>query len=177
MMNRPAIFRACCFVFVGLLLVSSSASPQSPAAPRAALNVKLGLWEGTVTVQTSGAPPIDTSKMSPEQRARIEAAMQAAMHKAAMPHTVRSCVTREKLEKDFLPDNGAGCKDTIIANSPTVYAVKFDCSGKHPSTGELHFEALSPEDVRGSGEFAMGSMTSISTITAKWVAASCGDVR
>jgi Spy/CpxP family protein refolding chaperone len=60
------------------------------------LNVKLGLWETTFVAQTSGMPPIDTSNLTPEQRARIEAAMEMAKNRAATPHTVRTCLTSRR---------------------------------------------------------------------------------
>jgi hypothetical protein len=43
------------------------------------------------------------------------------------------------------------------------------------------FEAASPELVKGSGQFTMArgghKMESTSNMTAKWVGASCGDVK
>ena len=44
------------------------------------LDVKTGQWESTMTGQTTGMPPIPDdvlNRMTPEQRAKIQAAMQA----------------------------------------------------------------------------------------------------
>ena len=56
----------------GLLLSAMLlAATTVTAAP---LDVKLGLWESTVTTEASGAPPMDLSSLTPEQKARVKAA-------------------------------------------------------------------------------------------------------
>ncbi len=148
------------------------------------LNVKLGLWEATIVVQSSGAPPIDTSKMTPEQRARMEAALEASRKRAATPHTTRTCLTKEKLEQmPFQDRKDQSCKHTVTASTTSMYAVKFACTGEQgaATSGEWHFEAATPELVKGNGEITMENagqkMVSTTTMTAKWVADSCGDVK
>jgi len=54
------------------------------------LDVKLGLWEVTSASTRSGMPTIDTSKMTPEQRARVEAALQGAQRSAQRHRCARS---------------------------------------------------------------------------------------
>ena len=170
--------RCCGFVLVGLVLASSSASLQVLKGSRVPLNVKLGLWEITAVTQMSGTPPMDTSTMTPEQRTRMAAAMEAVKQRAATPHTYRTCLTKEKLDKELF-ENKESCKSTVLESSSKVYAVKFECGGAHPSTGEWHFVALTPETVKGNGTFTMepNKMVSTSTATGKWVAASCGNVK
>jgi len=166
-------------LFIGVALVATA-----PAVFAETLNVKLGLWETTMVAQTSGMPPIDMSHMTPEQRARMEAAMEAAKTRAATPHTIRTCLTKEKLEKGLFQDkdNDASCKHKVITKSTTVYAVRFDCSRENNNTtGEWRFEAVTPENVKGNGKFTIEhagqKMSSTGTMTAKWVAASCGNVK
>jgi len=165
-------------LFIGVALVATA-----PAVFAETLNVKLGLWETTMVAQTSGMPPIDMSHMTPEQRARMEAAMEAAKTRAATPHTIRSCLTKEKLDKAlFHEDNEASCKHTVITRSATVYAVKFECRRENNnSSGEWRFEAVTPEKVKGDGNFAVENggrkMSSRGTMTAKWIGPSCGAVR
>lgn len=165
--------------FISVALVATA-----PAVFAETLNVKLGLWETTTVAQTSGMPPIDTSHMTPEQRARMEAAMEAVKNRAATPHTIRSCLTKEKLDKALFQDkdNDASCKHTVITRSATVYAFKFECSRENNnSSGEWRFEAVTPEKVKGDGKFAVENggrkMSSRGTMTAKWIAPSCGAVR
>jgi hypothetical protein len=38
-----------------------------------ALDVKPGLWETTRTVESHGVPPLEEGRMTPEQKARVEA--------------------------------------------------------------------------------------------------------
>jgi hypothetical protein len=70
------------------------------------LNVKTGLWEATMTTTTSGAAPIPAellSRLTPEQRAKMEegAKVKASFASKTRTITSKSCVTREQLEKGF----------------------------------------------------------------------------
>ena len=75
-------------VLVGLSAVLVAQTP--------ALDVKLGLWENTIVTNMGGPPPIDTSKMSPEQPAKMAEAMKAAekIASASLPAMlmVKECV-------------------------------------------------------------------------------------
>src|SRR3982751_1556567 len=63
-----------------------------------ALNLKPGLWENTITTSIGGMPPVDTSKMPPEQAARIAEAMKAMSGDKAT--TTKDCVKKADLEKE-----------------------------------------------------------------------------
>src|SRR5215467_16319582 len=83
---------------LGLILISSLGWCADKLQPP---DVKLGLWETTVTSQMSGLPPIPPealARMTPEQKARMEAAMKARSGHPTT-HTSRHCVTKEQLEK------------------------------------------------------------------------------
>jgi len=156
--------------------------PASAGNPN--LNVRTGLWEMTTVAQTSGAPPVDLSNLTPEQRAKVEAMMGSIMKSAAMPHTIHTCVTQEKLAKSPFEDldKGGACKRTIVAASATALDVRFECTQERQTTsGEWRFEAATPELLKGSGhmtiERAGKKMESTSSVTAKWVGASCGNVK
>ena len=60
------------------LLVTSVAAAGLAAAQSPNLDVKLGLWEITTVTKGAGMPAMDTSKMPPEARARVEARRIAA---------------------------------------------------------------------------------------------------
>ncbi|HEY5102749.1 MAG TPA: DUF3617 domain-containing protein [Steroidobacteraceae bacterium] len=150
-----------------------------------ALNVKTGLWQSTITVQTSGQLPIpeaDLAKMSPEQRQHIEAAMKAAVASAAQPHTVASCVTAEQLRKGLLfKTEDASCKRTIVSSSSSASEMHEECTGALARTSTIHFHAISPKEIDGQMHMTVTrddrTMTSKGTIHSKWLAADCGDVK
>lgn len=164
----------------GAFLVA--ASTWGPAAARAApFDARLGLWEVTHTTETKGAPPIDTSKLTSEQRARLEQMLKA--RQGERTKTLRSCLTKEKLEKDVFPaeKEDASCKRTLISNTRTVREMRMECAGEHPMTGNVRFEALSRERVRGNADMTIGGgprpMTVHSTMAARWIGSDCGNVK
>jgi hypothetical protein len=83
-------------------------------AQKPALNLKLGLWELSSTGQVGGQlPAIDTIKMTPEQKAKFEAAMSAM---AAHTTVIKSCFTQEKFDRSnfMMTDRDAeNCKQTV----------------------------------------------------------------
>ncbi len=176
-MSRSFV-RALLVAFGLAIAILSSASAQHPK-----LNVKLGLWEATTVVQTSGTMPFDTSGLTEEQRARMAGAMANMQKQMSMPHTIKTCVTEEKLEKDpFENKNHKSCKDTVVSSSTTAYDVKFECDeGGETQSGEWRFEAENPEMVKGTGQMTFErdghKMTSNTSMTAKWVGAECGNVK
>src|SRR6188472_2497773 len=80
---------------------SSVLVAQAPA-----LDLKVGLWEHTIVTSMSGVPPVDTSKMSPEQAARAAEAMKAMGNDKSV--TTKTCLQKEDLAKDsFMMPNSA----------------------------------------------------------------------
>ena len=75
------------FGAVAAIAVGALALTQVRAADLT-LNVKTGLWQTTVSMETSGQLPIpeaDLAKMTPERRQQFEAAMNTAMANASQP--------------------------------------------------------------------------------------------
>src|SRR5882762_10203068 len=67
-------------------------------------NIKPGLWEVSIDPHVSGEMPIpedQLAKMTPEQRARLEAAMKGHMAKGARPRVYKECMTPEKIARGF----------------------------------------------------------------------------
>jgi Spy/CpxP family protein refolding chaperone len=163
-------------ITVALVVASTAAWAQS-------LNVKPGLWEVTATTHASGLPPMDLSSLPPEQRAKIEAAMKKQMNDMAKPTVTRECMTKEKIDKELFGDKDLdpSCKRTSITRTATVQELKVECTGKQKMTGTMHFEALTPEAVKGTvnmvAEGAGQTMNASSTFTAKWLGDNCGDVK
>src|ERR1035441_6170576 len=83
-----------------LLVVSFLAPLAGWAADPVPMDIKLGLWESTITTQMSGMPALPPellSKLTPEQRAKMEAAM--GRGGASPKTTTRHCVTKETLNQ------------------------------------------------------------------------------
>jgi hypothetical protein len=134
-------------------------------------------------VQTSGMPPIDTSQLTPEQRARIEA-MMSQRQGQAKPETRRECLTQERLDKLLFQDpKDTSCKQTPVSMSATSAEVKIACTGENgmSATGTVHVDAPTPETVKGQATMTSSgggnTMNMHSTFTARWVSADCGSVK
>ena len=95
-------------------LTSWTADPVQP------LDVKLGLWETTTVNEMSGMPPMPAevlAKLTPEQRAKMEAAFKARAAQGPRTTTQRTCLTKEELSKPLAlgDDNDKSCARTIIS--------------------------------------------------------------
>jgi len=152
------------------------------------LDVKLGLWESTLTSQTTGMPPLPEellSKLTPDQRARMEAAMKARAAKGPQTRVTKSCLTKDQLDKalTFGSEGNAACKRTLINSSSTKQDIRFDCSDEKSGmkgSGTVHVEAINSENVKGAVQVsAAGGANNMNTqmsFSAKWVSSDCGDV-
>jgi hypothetical protein len=175
-MNRTSHvlgFAAAVAIAAGL---TATAVAQTPA-----LDIKFGLWETTTVanVDMGGMPAMDTSKMTPQQKAKMEEAMKIAG--AQHTDTRRRCVTREDIGKSFFPPAQEGCTDAITANTRTTLDMTRTCTGAHTETSKVHMEAISPESTKGtiaSTTQQGGRMQKVNiAFTSKWVAADCGKVK
>jgi Protein of unknown function (DUF3617) len=172
---------------VGTALVALAIVVLAEAAEPIKLNIKPGLWEIASEGKIDGAPPIpddQLARMTPEQRARFEAAMQASMAEAAKAHLSKNCVTPEKIARglDIQQHNNASCDKKIAVNSASELDVNEDCStDKGNTVMREHFQLSGSEQMSGSVHMvrtsAGKSMTIDSNIHGKWLGASCGDVK
>ncbi len=168
-----------------LLVVFATAAllAQTPA-PKPALNVRMGLWETTSTMNIGGdMPGVDMSQMTPEQKAHMQAMMQNMM--GAHTTTVKSCLTRQKFDEDTFmtqKDPDMKCEQKITTNTATTLEITETCTGDRPTTMHIHFTAASPTSVQGTvktttAATAGHAMNMDGTITSKWLSADCGDVK
>ncbi len=156
----------------------------SQAAP-VSLNLKYGLWEVTSAGTIKGAPPIPASalaNLSPAQKAQMQAAMAAAMASANKPHTYKSCVTAESIQRGFRdPELSNGCTETVVSSTATDMQVKIACTGRQKMSGTIHFQASSPQAMSGVIDVTVaengGAMKVNRQISGKWVGADCGAVK
>ena len=147
------------------------------------LEVKLGLWETTVVGESSGAPPIPPemlAKMTPEQRARMEAAFKQQQAEGPKTHTFKKCMTREDLNRtDFMGKDDPQCTRTIISSSSRKLEGKVDCTrGGGKQSGTFTIEATDSSNVKGNVHMVMSAgantMTSNTHFTSKWMGHVCG---
>jgi hypothetical protein len=163
----------------GLMVLMCAAAFAADVAP---LDVKAGEWETTVNTQGAGAiaaaaiPPDVLSKMSPDQRAKVE----AALKQANQPKTTvsRKCVKKEDLSKPLTLGNNRTCKETLVDSSRTKQEVHVDCDDKGGKvSGTVRVEALSSENIKVDMQFTVAmngqTMSMNNTATAKWLGAAC----
>jgi hypothetical protein len=168
-----------------LLVVSLCTTAVAVAAQKIEpLNVKLGLWEMTMASKMSGQLPIPAeylSRLTPEQRAKLEEGMKARAAGPAQTHTYKSCLTKEKMETNPFADK-QNCTNTVLTSTSSRIALKVQCTEKNVTlSGNGEFEALSTESVKGSAHMTSTNgdhtMNSELTYTGKWIGSACGDVK
>jgi hypothetical protein len=163
--------------------ITAATLAQAPPAPK--LNVKLGLWEMTTSVNLGGEMPgmtgMDMSKMTPEQQAQMQAAMKAMM--GAHTSVNKTCMTKEKLDSStfMMPDGAnATCKPTIGTNTATTLDADVSCTGAETTKAHVHIVATSPTAITGTASATTSqagkTMTMDLKTSGKWIAAACGDV-
>jgi hypothetical protein len=147
---------------------------------------KPGLWETSVTMQMPGMgiPEDRLAKMTPEQRAQVEAMMSSRMGRGAQPITGRSCETAETLKREhaYGADLGKTCKITPVSSNGTKQVIQLTCemeNGKTDATVTVetpdleHFNATGVMHVNTQGR----SMDMTQKISGKWISSDCGDVK
>ncbi|MEP6916399.1 MAG: DUF3617 family protein [Acidobacteriota bacterium] len=161
------------------LLSGATAVAFAQTAPT--LDVRSGLWELSMTssIDLGGEPPVDTSKMTREQKAKLKEALQ----RMAEPHreVQRKCVTKESLVESLVQNADAACIEKVGANTKTRFDVLRTCGGGRPGGTELHVEAASPRNLKGTIRALTSQNGKQQTMkiafTGKWIAAACGTVK
>jgi Protein of unknown function (DUF3617) len=170
---------------VAVLLVAGLWSAALLAAGLTRLNVKTGLWETTTTGVNTGKialPPDVAARLSPEQRAKIEAAMAARGSQGPKTVTSQHCVTEEELTKDPFTDRGKDakwkCDQTALNSTGSSLEVHEVCSdGSSKMDMHVSVQAIDSEHVKGNvqADMTMGghTMHQNTQFTSKWLGASC----
>jgi len=148
------------------------------------LNVKPGLWERTSTVKTAGHLPIPAGmldKLTPDQRARFEARMNASPSGKSRTTTEQSCLTKQQLEEPINLGRES-CALTISESTTTKAAGSIVCNiqGMQMS-GNAQFEAPDQEHITGTEHVTStgngNSMTTDATFTSRWLGSNCANVQ
>ena len=172
-----------------ILLVLAFLTPLAGwAVDPVPLDVKLGLWETTMTNQmdiSSLIPPEALAKLTPEQRAKMEAAMQG--RGGARMNTYKHCVTKDTINEALSSarDNNKAmqCTRTFVTSTSTKLVMHMECtatSGSMKTSSDIQVEAIDRENTKASfvttaaGGGRGGNMKM--ELTSKWLGADCGDV-
>jgi Protein of unknown function (DUF3617) len=178
--------RAIRVISIGIC-VSAAAVLSALAADNTPLKVKPGLWEVTSEGQNSGTPPIPPealARLSPDQRAQMEAHFKDMMAKQAQRRVTKRCVTQKEIDQGFdkIDQMTRGqCTQTITASSSTLREGSIQCAGTTTSSGTYRFEAPNPETFSGNWDMTTSdsghSMRLKNTMQGKWLSADCGTVQ
>ena len=169
-----------------ILLVMAFLSPLAGwAADPVPMDVKLGLWETTMTNQmdmSSMLPPEVLSKLTPEQRARMEAGMSG--RGGARTSTTKHCITKDTINEALTSASRANrevnCTRTFATSTSTRQVVHMECtSGTMKTSGDIQVEVIDRETTKGSMVMTSGGGRGGNMKmewTTKWLGADCGDV-
>jgi len=154
----------------------------------AAQNLKPGLWETTHNMKSSGGEmekaQAQMANMPPEQRKMMEKMM--AEHGMKMgaggpgAMNVKTCMTKEMVERSELPAQHGDCKTTSQQRSGNTIKMAFTCTNP-PSSGEGQYTIVSPEAytmkmvVKSTAQGKPETMNM--DASGKWLAADCGSVK
>lgn len=172
------------YLVVGTMLIAASFCVS-------AQTMKPGLWEINNKMQAGGSRGQDMAKaqrsmenMPPEQRRMMEEIMakQGVSVGRDGPGSIgaKVCVTREMAERNEIPSQREGCKQTVSPRSGNTMKISFTCTNP-PSSGEGQITFVSPE------AYSMNmTMTTVAEgqpqkvnmdATGRWLSADCGAIK
>lgn len=130
-------------------------------------------------------PPIPAdvlAKMTPEQRQQFQQSMAATMGNMSKAVVTRSCLTEKTLQRGLdMSRPQENCHRTTSHVTSRLIDATMECTGEHKTTGTFHFEAVSPEQIRGDFSIVStgggNTMTIKRTMTGKWLGSDCGTVK
>ena len=162
----------CGWVLVGVACAAGAAEK---------LDIRTGSWEVTATTQMSGMPLSDEmlGKMTPQQRAEVQAAMREEAAKGPQTEVTRECITAEDVERPFQSASGEDCTQTIVRTTRTTQEARLVCTGEHKGEGLLRVNAPNPETMTATLDLRAGdgpnAFTIKSRMKGRWLAAQCED--
>ena len=166
----------------GLACVLLTASGLWAADSFTPLNVKPGQWEASITTETSGLPPIPPealARLTPEQRAQMEAVMKG---RSGQPRTTvsKSCVQPDDIKNPLaFANEQRTCKPTIVSSSSTKEEIRVDCAepNQPKTSGTIKVEAVSSELIKISMQMTSSdgnrTMNFSMNGTSKWLGPAC----
>jgi hypothetical protein len=169
---------------IALFAFTLAAAPAWAADAVEPLDMKPGLWQITLIVRTTGLPPIPpdvAAKLTPEERARIDAKAKEKAAEGPRISVKKSCLDEKELQQPLMltfGGGGQGCQQTVTNASRKRQEIRVDCgTGTPHGGGTVLIEAMDPEDAKVSSSWfaADGARTMkvSSTATLKWLGAAC----
>jgi hypothetical protein len=170
------------YLVAALLACASAAGAQ---------NLKPGLWEVTHKMQSNGQMGQDMSQMQqqlasmpPEQRKMVEEMMARQGVKpgagGAGGMSVKTCMTKEMVEKNELPAQQGDCTTTHQSRSGNTMKFTVACT-KPPSTGEGQVTFSSPEAYSMKMAVTTESRGKPEKMNmeggGKWLGSDCGNIK
>ena len=174
-----------------LRLCAAGATALLATAVQAQTHIRPGLWEEQITVKSDN-PQANAAmaqmqeklaSMPPEQRAAIEKMMAGhGIGAGGAPNTVRTCITKEQVERGFTPDANGRCQHTNVVNSGNVTKFDFTCTSAHSDvSGHGQFTRISDSAFAMTSAADMvtktSSMHTQTDVAGKFVSSDCGDVK
>jgi hypothetical protein len=172
---RNALLLGAAFLAMPALLVAADKTP---------LNAKTGLWQVTVNHTTSGQlgiPPDVAARLTPEQRAQVEAAMKnRSGANGSAPATYEKCITKDDLSKDPFSNNNnkQNCSEKVIKSTSSDLEVQETCATQQgKSDAHMNLHVVDSEHVKGTGHVVSvvggHTMNVDLNFDSKWKSASC----
>jgi Protein of unknown function (DUF3617) len=174
---------------IQLSVILSCATLLFAAGTYQPLNVKPGLWQVTEVSTVGGAPPITPAmqarlnKMTPEQRAHVEAMMKSRFGGTPRTTQYKKCVTAKDLNTNaFVNGPGEKCTWNIVNSTGTDMEARGTAceAGKEQGMDtdvDIKLHVVDPENVKATVQGkATGNGQNVNidnTLTGKWMAASC----
>jgi hypothetical protein len=189
---RNAILAGTALLASGMLYAADDIKP---------FDAKVGLWETVATTQMSGMPAMPAmpqlseeqlSKMPPEARARVQAAMKGIPGVGSpTTNTSRSCMTEASFKKALELGSQQNCTRKVVSSSSSKQEIHIECTQSGATTaGDLTVERVDSEHAKGSmtanitmanagvnPKASGGPMTMKMTFNSKWLGADCGSVK
>ncbi len=169
---------------ISLCVVCLSATVLLAQSKLTPMDVKTGLWQNTSIITLSGTPglpPDALAKLTPEQRARYDAAMSSMGNGTARTVTSKSCLTQKDLIKDPFKDNSGQmtCQETVLNSTTSDLEIKESCA-QQPAKFDFRIKihAIDSEHAVGNGQ-GSGTMDGSHTMNSnmkmdlKWLGATC----
>jgi len=172
----------------GILLGVALMCPMAGWAADQPFDIKPGLWNISTTTQMSGAPPIpNLDQMTPEQRARIEAALKN-VGGGSHAITMKKCITKEDIQKalaEASSSKDSTCSPKLVSSSASKVVLHIDCTQEKretKSSGDIIVERQDSEHFKATGTVKINSangrtMDVKSALTGTFVSSDCGDVK
>jgi hypothetical protein len=168
------------FLMIACALTVTAHGAQAQTEPP----MKPGLWQIHIDSEVNGQKTPDLAErmknMSPETRKKAEAMMKQQGVDASGSGGHMVCYGREAIERGHWAQQPNGCK--IDYSSRTASSWKWHSSCPqigYEGDGEAIFPSSENYVVKSSGTMTSGgkARATNSTITAKWLAADCGDLK